>query len=155
MKKKAIGRPTSFSEPLISSICDRLCLGEAIRTICKEPNMPSTTTVFRWLGNDEVPAFRAFKDRYAKSRRIGLEMIADEMLEIADASAINTATGMIDSGLVQKQRLQIDTRKWLLSKLNPTKYGDKTALEHQGGITLTVVTGVPRSDAVTGGVRDS
>ena len=117
--------------------------------------MPSTTTVFRWLGNDEVPAFRAFKDRYAKSRRIGLEMIADEMLEIADASAINTATGMIDSGLVQKQRLQIDTRRWLLSKLNPTKYGDKTALEHQGGITLTVVTGVPRSDAVTGGVRDS
>jgi hypothetical protein len=26
---------------------------------------------------------------------------------------------------VQKQRLQVDTRKWLLSKLAPKKFGDK------------------------------
>jgi len=36
-----------------------------------------------------------------------------------------TDSGSTDHGAVQKQRLQVDTRKWLLSKLAPRKYGDR------------------------------
>ena len=44
-------------------------------------------------------------------------------------------------GDVQRDRLRVDTRKWLMSKLHPERYGDKTKLEHSGrvetpGLTL-------------------
>ena len=64
------------------------------------------------------------------------------------ALMLQTRACCTDSGAVQKQRLQIDTRKWILSKLLPKKYGDLLGLDHKGdGLTLNVVTGVPESFA--------
>ena len=57
-----------------------------------------------------------------------IEHIASETLAIADQPAGSTESGATDSGAVQKQRLQVDTRKWLLSKLAPKKYGDRMTL---------------------------
>jgi hypothetical protein len=50
--------------------------------------------------------------------------MADEILEISDHREEDHTpfTGM---NVVQRDRLRIDTRKWLLSKLEPKKYGDK------------------------------
>ena len=74
--------------------------------------------------------------------------MSEEILEIADAPVALTLSGATDSGAVQKQRLQIDTRKWILSKLLPKKYGNLLGLDHKGdGLTLNVVTGVPESFA--------
>jgi hypothetical protein len=57
-----------------------------------------------------------------------IEHIASETIEIADAPVGSTDSGSTDSGAVQKQRLQVDTRKWLLARLAPKKYGDKLEL---------------------------
>ena len=54
--------------------------------------------------------------------------MAAETLAIADEPVGSTDSGATDSGAVQKQRLQVDTRKWLLSKLAPKRYGDKITL---------------------------
>jgi len=65
-----------------------------------------------------------------------------------DAPIERNAAGAIDSAAVQMRRLQIETRRWILSKLLPRKYGDRMGLDHQGeGFNLTVVTGVPESFA--------
>lgn len=50
------------------------------------------------------------------------------MLDITDQDVGTTLEGKKDWMAVQKQRLQVDTRKWLLSKLAPQKYGDKLEL---------------------------
>ena len=34
--------------------------------------------------------------------------------------------------MIDHRRLQIDTRKWLIGKMAPKKYGDKQQLEHSG-----------------------
>ena len=39
--------------------------------------------------------------------------------------------------------MQVDTRKWLLSKLAPKKYGEKQQVDHGGNLSIQVVTGVP------------
>jgi hypothetical protein len=39
--------------------------------------------------------------------------------------------------------LQIDTRLRLLGKWDPSRYGDRQAVAHEGGVTLHVITGVP------------
>mgnify|MGYP001290710800 FL=1 len=38
--------------------------------------------------------------------------------------------------MIEHRRLQIESRKWLLARLMPKKYGDKQQVEHSGSIGL-------------------
>ena len=76
-----------------------------------------------WLNDD--PDLAA---EYARAREDLIERIAAETIEIADQPVGSTESGATDSGAVQKQRLQVETRKWLLSKLAPKKWGDRIAV---------------------------
>lgn len=131
-EKKPLGRPSLYSEELCAEICARLAEGESLRSICRDDGMPHLITVLRWVGSEQHAAFRM---QYAEARSAGLEHKADEILEIADAEI---ASG--DSTAVAKQRLQIDARKWILSKLVPKKYGDTSTLSigNKEGETLKV-----------------
>lgn len=51
-----------------------------------------------------------------------MENLADEILEIADGTPA-------EKGAIALARLRIDTRKWMMSKLSPKKYGDRLDLE--------------------------
>lgn len=88
----------------------------------------------RWLSQDSL-----FREQYAQSKAEGLEVMADEILEIADEPVGYLDNGATDSGAVNKQRLQVDTRKWLLSKLAPKKYGDSSKVELSGSLALNTM----------------
>jgi len=79
-----------------------------------------------------VSADADFANRYAHARSSGLEVLAEELVEIADDTThdqIITAAGVMqNSEYIARSRLRVDTRKWLLSKLAPKKYGDKLEL---------------------------
>jgi hypothetical protein len=38
--------------------------------------------------------------------------------------------------------LRVDTRKWLLSKLKPDRYGSRILSEHDGSVVVRVVHGL-------------
>lgn len=61
-------------------------------------------------------------ERYARAKGAGLEAMADETLAIADDEAIPEGS----------RRIRVDTRKWLLSKLAPKRYGERLATEVSG-----------------------
>ena len=42
------GRPSGHSADLIDQIYDRLCAGEPLRTLCRDPAMPARSTVHTW-----------------------------------------------------------------------------------------------------------
>lgn len=96
--------------------------GLSAHQACKKVGLPQSTLA-RWLDDDVSLA-----EEYARAREDLIEHIASETLAIADQPVGSTDSGSTDSGAVQKQRLQVDTRKWLLSKLAPKKYGDKLEL---------------------------
>lgn len=77
-----------------------------------------------------------FDARIARAREDGYDVIADECMRLAD-------TKPADQVEVGWRRLQIDTRLKLLAKWNPKKYGDRVGVDHAGGVTLNVTTGVP------------
>jgi hypothetical protein len=54
-----------------------------------------------------------------------IERLADEVMELADAPVPTLDNGATDPGLVRQRQLQVDTRKWFLSKLAPKIYGDR------------------------------
>jgi hypothetical protein len=76
-------------------------------------------------------------------------MLAEQVLEIADTPAVGIKTEADEDGVVTKvttgdmiehRRLQVDTRKWLLSKLRPEKYGDRQTIQHTDGDGNPLVT---------------
>lgn len=114
-----MGRPSDFTQELADEICERIADGESLRAICTDDNMPSTSTVCRWLAKD-----REFQEQYAHARELQADALFDDCLAIADGTTLKAKED------VQDRRLQIDTRKWMAGKLKG-KYSDK--IKHVGG----------------------
>ncbi len=93
---------------------------------CRKASMSVGLTINGFLNRvNQDPELAA---QYAKAREAMLEKMADDTLDIADAEPTMTAEGKLDGVSVAHARLRVDTRKWLLSKLAPKKYGDKLEL---------------------------
>lgn len=131
---KPRGRPSTYTQEVADAICERLANGETLRAICRDEAMPPEATVRRWA-LDDVQGFAA---QYARARDLGLDAMAEGLLEIADEADTVQKVGAdgetmevaFDSVAVQRNKLRVDARKWLLSKMAPKKYGDK--LQHTG-----------------------
>lgn len=111
--KKKMGRPTDYSPELRDEICKRISSGNSVHRVSRQDDMPDRSTIYRWLR--EKPDF---KDQYERALKEREDYHFDEMLDIADLVGE-------DNIKIQKAKLMIDTRKWVLSRMNPKKYGDK------------------------------
>lgn len=134
------GNGPVYSEELAEEICDRLATGESLFSICKDQRMPSEAGVRKWV--ETRPAFGAM---YARAREFGCDSIAEQVIAISDQVFVGP-DGFVDNGAVQAARLQVDSRRWLLSKLVPKRYGDKVTQEitgEDGGALITRIELVP------------
>ena len=77
----------------------------------------SHSTVLSWIENLKR------SDEYARIRELRSDIIFEEILSIAD-----TFTPGEDNATIQRDRLRIDTRKWILGKMQPKKYGNKVEI---------------------------
>lgn len=118
-----VGRPTDYTPELTAQICERLAVGESLRSICRDDAMPSLASIFLWLGK-----YPEFSEQYTRAREAQAESHADQIVEIADDDKIDP----------NHKRIMVDARKWVASKLKPKRYGDKLDLEHKGEVGLTV-----------------
>ncbi|WP_185269591.1 terminase small subunit protein [Chryseobacterium bernardetii] len=117
---------------IITEIAD---VGTPLRTILKRKGMPSSSTFFIWLNEDD-----SLSKRYAQAKEIQVEALADEILEIADDGSNDYMTiikgdmeyNVENKEVTNRSRLRVDTRKWLLSKIIPKKYGDKIDITSDG-----------------------
>lgn len=124
-----------FGQEVKDAICARLAEGESLRAICSEEGMPSESLVRKWALTDAE-----FGAQYARARDLGLEALADEIIHISNTPVRGVKTKTGDDGkvettegdMIEHRRLQVDARKWYLSKLAPKKYGDKLTTEHTG-----------------------
>lgn len=137
------GRPSTYSEEKTDEICNRLMAGESLTSICRDDAMPGQKTVFEWLASHPV-----FAQKYARAREIQYDVLAESIIDIADASPdtfIRTEGRgenqreivCVDGAAVAHQRNRIDARKWWVSKVAAKKYGDKVQAELSGNVTLT------------------
>lgn len=145
-----------FSQEIADTICERIANGESLRSICANEDMPSQVSVFRWLAaRDE------FSKQYALAREAQADALFDEMLDIADDGRNDWMATKDDDGEsgwrangehIQRSKLRLDARKWMASKLQPKKYGDKITQELTGAggaplvPVLNVTIGKPGSE---------
>ena len=107
--------------------------GHSLSKCCEGAGV-SRSTFLSWVDADPELA-----DRYTHARARMLDAQAEALEDIGDqASRAETAVEV--AGL----RLKSDNRKWLLSKMAASKYGDK--LELAGGLTMKTVTDMTDGD---------
>jgi hypothetical protein len=133
-----------YSEEIADRICDALADARSLRSICGDPDMPSQSTVFRWLADDR---FSDFRERYARAREAQADALFDEMLDIADDGSNDWMERKREDGSteevlnhehVQRSKLRIEARKWMAGKLRPKVYGDKLDVAHTGSLSLVI-----------------
>ena len=112
------GRPTIFTDELAAEFCERIANGRSLRDVCNDNDMPHKSTISAWV--KENSEFSAQYDRAKKDRA---EFHFEEMFVIADTVPAEAAE-------VAKARLQIDTRKWALARMDKDRYGDKTQIDN-------------------------
>jgi hypothetical protein len=101
------------TEAVKAEILRLAALGNSIPRISRVPGMPTAETIRDWIKQDA-----AFGGRFKEQRQLGMDAIADDLIDIAD-NAI---------GDVHRDKLRLDVRKWLLSKWAPAAYGDRVAV---------------------------
>lgn len=130
---------TTFNQKTAGAICEAVANGQTVREVCAGEGMPTERTVYRWLAENEP-----FCQQYARAREAQMDRMADELLEIADDSSNDymlrkqgdDEIEVANQEHIQRSRLRVDTRKWLMSKLAPKKYGERQQVEHSGSIGL-------------------
>lgn len=99
---------------------------------------PHASTIYEWLNEHSDYYDAEFSENYERARDIRADKIFEEIFELADE--IDDATYIdkhgnerTDWGKVNRNRLQIDARKWALGRMKPKKYGDKIETTITGG----------------------
>jgi hypothetical protein len=152
------GRPSTYTQETADLICERLAGGESLNAICKDEGLPAESTVRLWALDDR----EGFAAKYARARELQAERWAEEILSIADDSSQDTVIRYNEKGNeyeatdhdhINRSRLRVDSRKWLLSKLIPKKYGESTLLKHADpeGNSLNVNVNVTRIEGKSDG----
>lgn len=124
--KNSKGRPSDYSKEIADKICEKLIEGKSLRSVCKEEEMPAPSTVFKWLREH-----KDFSEQYARAKQESSDAMAEEILDIGDEV-------VADKDAVAKARLQVDTRKWLMAKMKPKKYGEQIDVT-SGGDKIAVL----------------
>lgn len=144
-----MARSSSFAQEIADEICERIVQGESVRHICDDEKMPAASTVFKWLR--DLPKF---SEQYARAKEAQTDTMAEEILDIAEDSRNdwiekeNKRTGetfvALNHEAIERSRLRIEARKWLMGKLRPKKYGER--LELAGAVEHHYAARVPSTD---------
>ena len=106
-------------------VCTQIETGISLRKIFSSDDSPMSNTLFYRL----IKENKELNERYARAKEIYADSIFDEIIEISDHSS-EDHTPFTGGNVIQRDRLKVDARKWILSKLEPKKYGDKIDIDH-------------------------
>ena len=109
------GRPTLYTAELGDLICEGVARKTPLAKLCdSDDKMPACRTVYGWLR-----IHKEFMHNYTRAKEDQADYLVEEALEIADDAGIESSD----------KRIRVDTRKWIASRFNAKKYGEKQYIE--------------------------
>lgn len=111
------GRASGYCEVTAQEIYGRLCEGEAMKSICADPAMPSASTVARWR-----KARPAFARQLELGRQVQAERLAEDGWEIAQAVTPADAFAT---------RVKLEQLRWTAGCFDPARFGRFKAVAHE------------------------
>ena len=143
-----VGRPRKHDpETVMAAVCARIASGELVKDACRHVGI-DPTQVRDWALTDQ------FSPLYTRARIEQAHAMAEGAVEIADGAdglgeLLDQLIDLEDDRLagrperykviqslkserVNRDRIRMDARKWLVSKIAPKLYGDRQAVEVTG-----------------------
>ena len=117
-------------QQIFERIIEGVYRGRSLQSLVEDdPRMISYEDFLRWIKRDPMRY-----ERFKEAQEMRTEFLAGEILEIADGvDAIDPAS----SDTVNRDKLRIDSRKWLMSAHNRKRYGEVKQVEVAGSISIT------------------
>jgi hypothetical protein len=112
-------------EHIFMRVIDSIAHGQSLSQILRDDQRDiDYNDFYRWIKKDPQR-----NQLFTEAQEMRTEFMAGEIIEIADA----------DDTLedVNRSRLKIDTRKWLMGAHNRKKYGETKTVELGGSISIT------------------
>ena len=139
-----------WNRPLVMQIfCDRLRTSSLSNRRCLEEPwqgypLPDFGTVRLWMIDDP-----AIMKMYDEAKQGQLAYMAEELMDIADNGSNDLMERLGKEGQVlpgyqlngehvQRSKLRVETRKWLLTKLMPDRFGEKQETKVTGEVTVNI-----------------
>lgn len=123
----------AFNQKQFDSIIKHIEEGNSLRSALKQPGTPSSKTFYEWIDDDDE-----LRKRYARASEKRADAIFEDIIDIADDTSkdvdeIDIGDGVIATKVnhenIQRSKLRVDARKWMLAKMNPKKYSDKNQVD--------------------------
>lgn len=145
-----LGPISTYNKEAADLILRAMELGDTVRAACAKIGI--NEGCFRgWAYRDED----GLHSRYIQARKAQMNAMADDILSIADdTSADQIVDGdgkvRVNHENINRSRLKVDTRKWLMSKLDPRTYGERLDLNStvQAGDSLAQLMASMRGTAL-------
>ena len=128
--QKWSGKPDAAIKELVTEIAG----GSHMAEFCRIKGF-AYQTVRDWIDADSGRS-----GMYARAREDRADKIADEIVAISDEVEVAARYDgehvrlALDAAAVARNRLRVDARKWVASKLKPRTYGDKLDVTAEVGI---------------------
>ena len=153
-------RAREFNSEIAFEFLERVSDGETITSICRDPRMPTHTTVWEWE-QGKLGAETSWNEDYARARQRQANAFARAVIDLADSvDPIAHAAGVDalnnldeDATATEKRRayfyaqkrsiegtkMAIDARKWVAARMAPHRWGDRVTIENIGDGKIPVL----------------
>lgn len=131
MTKVGRGRQSTYNPEIAAEICALIpSHRKGLKALlAQNDRFPAESTFYEWLVKYDDLA-----EMYARARKLRAQLMEEEILDISDEANGDAYVdydkdgkpiAKIDGEAIQRSKLKVDTRKWLMAKLSPRDYGDK------------------------------
>lgn len=126
---------------LIEDMLEEIAMGSTAKASCQKHHVPEHQ-FHKLVLRDPV-----VREMYDEACKIKVERMADECLEIIDDLQLDeeTSTPGFNNALITQAKAKITTRQWIMSKLNFTKFGDRSRQEVETKLTVDHVDALDRA----------
>jgi hypothetical protein len=141
-ERKHVFRQGIYTAELGKYICNLVAQGLTIKEICNEPGLPTDDCIWLWVADPKHP----MGTLYFQAARARVLVWAEEIITISDDGTNDfmerqTRNGVIlvaDHEHINRSRLRVDTRKFLMSKFMPEVFGDLSNSAQELNLTINL-----------------
>lgn len=143
--------PSHFDCEIFDEICRRIRGGDGLLAICRDMAF-HRQRFYEWLDiserSDCPTCMVGLSDNYTRACIARADAFQEELIDIADDANHDIVTDdngrtVINWEVVQRSKLKIDTRKWIMGRMKPKKYGEIRADTDSDQNTLIIHGGLP------------
>lgn len=111
-------------------VVELIAEGMSAKKACEQVEGISRTQFYKLILNN-----KELENKYARAMELRAKAMFDDLEDMAseDANDITTddkGNSKTNHEAIQRSKLKVDTRKWVLSRMNPRKYGDRVNIDH-------------------------